>query len=143
VLRAELKETKRSKMNMLRARDTLNEAMKGIHTHAQAHDDTLDRLALATTSLYRATQDKSLNDAEVAAMALKLVRMRHELHQSARASEALTDNLLDQTTEPMDLQEDTHVLHGKHIIWNLKETLMTNKSLNVTYIPDSTMQTKG
>jgi hypothetical protein len=98
VVRAELKESKRSKMNILRGRETLNEATDGICTKAQAHDDNFKRLALATTSLYRATLDKDLNDAKVAAMALELVRMRHELHQSAHASEALTDEILEQTT---------------------------------------------
>jgi hypothetical protein len=55
-------------------------------------------LALATTSLYRATKDKALNDAKVAAKALELVQMRDELYQSARASEALRGELLDRTT---------------------------------------------
>jgi hypothetical protein len=45
VVRAELKESKRSKMNMLRAQETLNEATEGIRTKAQAHNDTVDRLA--------------------------------------------------------------------------------------------------
>jgi hypothetical protein len=98
VVRVELKESKPSKMNMLRARETLNEATEGIRTKTHDHDNTVDRLALSTTSLYRATQDKALKDAKVAATALELVRMRHELHQSVRASEDLKDELLDRTT---------------------------------------------
>jgi hypothetical protein len=70
VVRAELKYIERSRMNMLHARETLNEATKGIRTNAQAHEDTVDGLDLATTSLYRETQDKALKDAEVAGITL-------------------------------------------------------------------------
>jgi hypothetical protein len=100
---------------MLRAQETLNEATEDIRTKAQAHDDPVDRLTLATTSLYRETQDKSLKDDEVAAMALELVRLRHEIHHSARTSKALKDELLDQTTELMTVQEDNHALNGMRI----------------------------
>jgi regulator of extracellular matrix RemA (YlzA/DUF370 family) len=111
VVRSELKDTKRLKMNMLCARETLIEATYGIRTKAHVHYDNVDRLALAITSLYRVPQDKALKDAKVAAMALELVRVRHELHQSARASEALKDELLERTTELMAVQEDKHVLN--------------------------------
>jgi hypothetical protein len=49
--------------------------------------------------------------------------MRHELHQSARASEALYDELLDRTTELMDVQEDNHVLNGMQINSELERAL--------------------
>jgi hypothetical protein len=108
---------------MLRAQETLNESTEGIHTKAQAHDDPVDRLALATTSLYRETQDKSLKDDEVAAMALELVRLRHEIHHSSRTSTALKDELIDQTTELMTVQEDNHVLNGMRIISERERSL--------------------
>jgi hypothetical protein len=54
VVRGELKGTKRSKSNMTAARDNLNLATEGIHSKAKAHDESVDRLATATKSLYMA-----------------------------------------------------------------------------------------
>jgi hypothetical protein len=57
--------------------ENLNLAMECIHSKVKARDDGVDRLAADITNLYLATQDKVLNDSEVAAMALDLVRMCH------------------------------------------------------------------
>jgi hypothetical protein len=73
-IRAELKGTNHSKRNM----KNHNLATKGIHSNAKARDDSFDRFVTATTSLYIATQDKVLKDAEVAAMALYLVPLHHQ-----------------------------------------------------------------
>jgi chromosome segregation ATPase len=111
-VKVELKETKRSKRNMTVARENLNLATEDIRSKANAHDDSVDRLSTATTSLYLATQDKFRQDAEVAEMASDLVRMRHQLNESALAHKALKEELLDRNTELMDVQEHNHLLNG-------------------------------
>jgi hypothetical protein len=51
VIRSELKETNPSKMNVL-TRENFNLATEGIHSNAMYHDDSVDRLATVTRSIY-------------------------------------------------------------------------------------------
>jgi hypothetical protein len=72
-----------------RVRESLNLEMESIQSKANAHDYSVDRFATTTTRLYLERQDKVLNDSEVAAMTLDIVRMCHQLNESALLSEAL------------------------------------------------------
>jgi hypothetical protein len=108
---------------MLLARENTNLATEGIRSKAKAHDESVDRLVTNTTSLYLATQDKILQDAEVAEMDSGLVRMHNQLNESTLASEALKEELLDRNTEIMDEQAQNHLLNGMQINYELQRAL--------------------